>query len=122
MHRLVSFRVQKNVRKAVDFLASTEDWQVPGRCRRMPAWCGKFLAPADARMEWQMPGRCRRMPAWVWQVPDRCRRMRWEPANALLFCESVQHFFVDCKTFFNFFVADCKRRQKADNIRTCNRS
>ena len=47
MHRLVSFRVQKNVRKAVDFLASTEDWQVPGRCRRMPAWCGKCLAGVD---------------------------------------------------------------------------
>ena len=47
MHRLVSFRVQKNVRKAVDFLASTEDWQVPDRCRRMPAWCGKCLADTD---------------------------------------------------------------------------
>ena len=108
MHRLVSFRVQKNVRKAVDFLASTEDWQVSGRCRRMPAWCGKCLAGVDGcPLVWQMPGP---------------RQMRWEPANVLLFCESVQHFFVDCKTFFNFFVADCKRRQKADNIRTCNRS
>ncbi len=108
MHRLVSFRVQKNVRKAVDFLASTEDWQVPGRYRRMPAWCGKCLADADG---------CPHGVANAWP-----RQMRWEPANALLFCESVQHFFVDCKTFFNFFVADCKRRQKADNIRTCNRS
>ena len=108
MHRLVSFRVQKNVRKAVDFLASTEDWQVPGRCRRMLAGCGKCLADADG---------C----PMVWQVSGP-RQMGWEPANVLLFCECVQHFFVDCKTFFNFFVADCKRRQKADNIRTCNRS
>ena len=108
MHRLVSFRVQKNVRKAVDFLASTEDWQVSGRFRRMPVWCGKCLADVDG------------CPT-VWQVPGP-RQMRWEPANVLLFCEIVQHFFVDCKTFFNFFVADCKRRQKADNIRTCNRS
>lgn len=120
MHRLVSFRVQKNVRKAVVFLASTEDWQVPGRYRQMPAgvanawplqmrWepANAWQIPTDAPMEWQMPGP---------------RQMRWEPANVLLFCESVQHFFVDCKTFFNFFVADCKRRQKADNIRTCNRS
>ena len=108
MHRLVSFRVQKNVRKAVDFLASTEDWQVPGRCRRMPHGWGKCLADADG---------CPMGVASAWPL-----QMRWEPANALLFCESVQHFFVDCKTFFNFFVADCKRRQKADNIRTCNRS
>lgn len=65
MHRLVSFRVQKNVRKAVDCLASTEDWQMPGRCRRMPAWGGKCLADTDGcPLVWQMPGRCRRMPAW----------------------------------------------------------
>lgn len=110
MHRLVSFRVQKNVRKAVVFLASTEDLQMPDRCRRMPHGVASAWPPADADgcpLVWQMPGP---------------RQMRWEPANALLFCESVQHFFVDCKTFFNFFVADCKRRQKADNIRTCNRS
>ena len=108
MHRLVSFRVQKNVRKAVDFLASTEEWQVPGRCRQMPhGVASAWQVSTDAPMVWQVPGP---------------RQMRWEPANVLLFCESVQHFFVDCKTFFNFFVADCKRRQKADNIRTCNRS
>ena len=63
MHRLVSFRVQKNVRKAVDFLASTEDWQVPGRCRRMPHGCGKCLAP----------GRCPHGVANAWQVPTDAR-------------------------------------------------
>ena len=59
MHRLVSFRVQKNVRKAVDFLASTEDWQMP----------------TDARMVWQVPGRCRRMPHDVASA--------WPPADAM---------------------------------------
>lgn len=68
MHRLVSFRVQKNVRKAVDFLASTEDWQVPGRYRQMPAGVASaWQVPTDAHMEWQVPGpgRCdgsRQMP------------------------------------------------------------
>ena len=64
MHRLVSFRVQKNVRKAVDFLASTEDWQVPGRCRRMLAGCGKCLVDTDG---------CPHGVASAWQVPTDSR-------------------------------------------------
>lgn len=76
MHRLVSFRVQKNVRKAVDFLASTEDWQVPGRCRRMPHGCGKCLAPADA----MGAGKCltvlRKRPALFCRLQDLFQFLR----------------------------------------------
>ena len=103
MHRLVSFRVQKNVRKAVDFLASTEDWQMPGRCRRMPhgvasawqvstdaPWCGKCLAgvdgcphgaanawpPADAMGAGKCPIVLRKRPALFCRLQDLFQFLR----------------------------------------------
>lgn len=76
MHRLVSFRVQKNVRKAVDFLASTEDLQMPGRCRRMPAWCGKFLAPSDAMGAGKCPIVLRKRPAPFCRLQDLFQFLR----------------------------------------------
>ncbi len=76
MHRLVSFRVQKNVRKAVDFLASTEDWQMPGRCRRMPHGVANAWPPADAMGAGKCSTVLRKRPALFCRLQDLFQFLR----------------------------------------------
>lgn len=77
MHRLVSFRVQKNVRKAVDFLASTEDWQVPGRCRRMAhGVASAWQVSTDAMRAGKCPTVLRKRPALFCRLQDLFQFLR----------------------------------------------